>query len=116
LNTPPPIIRKHYQLLNIIKSEYSYALERGNFETVIKYCLEDIALAKELKKIFSENGEEMPFYPSFVTLVKIYQRQGLYLEAKDICKRALELGYDNDGTKGGFQNRISKIDNLSKGT
>ena len=113
-------VNKHYSLIEKIGFRYSVAINQKsifNKETniCIDLCLEDINLAPELKKYFSEEsiirGEELnlPTYPSFKYLAMIYEKQQDYLNAIKICIKAIKLGFLRDGTTGGMQGRLAKL-------
>lgn len=118
-------IDRHYQLLEYIQNYY----KNGDYNQCIKYCLEDIQNYLKFKEAYTANeidlrtntitGEVdggftekdviMPRIVSFETLVKIYDKQGLYDQAIEVCKLAIEYNID-DGTKGGFQGRIERLE------
>ena len=50
-------------------------------------------------------------FSSFETLAKLYQKQGRFAEALEICEKALGYGI-RDGTKGGFIERKRRLINL----
>jgi tetratricopeptide (TPR) repeat protein len=105
-------------------------------ERCINYCLEDIKIFPEFKKEYLEeekarmlklanspftNKKERKKYlkeaeavtfnlrvPSFQRLAIIYDNQGRYAEAIEICQLALDYGLQ-DGTKVGFEGRIEKL-------
>lgn len=105
-------------------------------ERCIKYCLEDIKIFPEFKKEYLEeekarmlklanspftNKKERKKYlkeaeavtfnlrvPSFQRLAIIYEKQGKYEEAIEVCQLALNYGLQ-DSTKGGFENRIERL-------
>ena len=51
----------------------------------------------------------LPRYPSFKTLAIIYEREGDYESAINICKDAIAAGFEDDGTKGGMIARLQKL-------
>lgn len=105
-------------------------------ERCINHCLDDIKIFPEFKKEYLEeekarnlkianspftNKRERKkhlkeaesvtfnlFVPSFQRLSIIYENQGKYLEAIEVCKLALSYGLI-DNTKGGFESRIEKL-------
>jgi hypothetical protein len=101
------IVRKHYDLLEIETETY----KNGNYSCCIERCLEDIILFPEFQKAYPVvyGPEDLPFYPAFVTLAKIYEKQGLYDKAIEACELAMSYGL-SDGTKGGFAARKTKLE------
>ncbi len=105
-------------------------------ERCIKYCMEDIIKFPEFKEEYLKEEKDRfikqannPLYnkserkrilkkaesvtfnlfvPSFQRLVIIYENQGRYKEAIEICNLALSYGLI-DKTKNGFKGRIEKL-------
>lgn len=105
-------------------------------ERCIKYCLEDIKIFPEFKKEYLKEEKERYillansplsnknerrkylkeaefitfnlFVPSFQRLAIIYENQGRYAEAIEVCNLALSYGL-KDNTKGSFEGRIEKL-------
>lgn len=73
-------------------------------EKCIEYCKKDIEIADE----FVDEFGEVPRIPSFKRLAIIYEKQGRYEEAIEVCERALNIG-TTDGTKGGFEGRKERL-------
>lgn len=119
------IINKHYTLFD--KQNQSY--KEGNFSKCIDYCIKDIKLFNEFKEAYIMQERQMcinsftgkfdrpfnpslvvlPFFPAFVTLIKVYEKQGLYDKAIEVCNIAIEYGL-HDNTKGDFIGRINKLE------
>ncbi|MGP4073822.1 tetratricopeptide repeat protein [Piscibacillus sp. B03] len=91
------------------RDEWNHALS-----DCIKYCKKDInkmdEIIREFKKdpSYKKNGS-LPRMPSFERLAIIYDKQGNYQEAINICKKAISYGL-NDKTKGGFKGRIERLE------
>jgi len=105
-------------------------------EQCIKYCLDDIKIFPEFKKEYldeerarklklansplidkkereklldkTENNTFNLQVPSFERLAIIYEKQGRYKEAIEICQLAISHGL-KDSTKGGFEGRIERL-------
>jgi len=112
---------KHFSLLESEGSLYSQLHKSGawtskNASRLIKICLDDIAIADKMRDYWLEEkrirhvGGNLPSYPAFETLAKLYERQERYAEAVQICKSAIALGYTDDGTKGGMRGRIERLE------
>jgi tetratricopeptide (TPR) repeat protein len=130
-------IRKHYELLERINEE-------KDKEVILSLCLKDIDLAEQFileyhlyaderikyqieeDKILGEydptiNYEEkysyyhnIPRYPSFKQVAIIYEKMGMYKQAIDICDKAISHDLNDDGTKGGMEERIRKLEKKLK--
>ena len=51
----------------------------------------------------------VPRYSSFKALAIIYEKEGDFAAAIDICRIAIKVGQTNDGTKGGMSGRLEKL-------
>jgi len=77
--------------------------------------LQDIELALEFKKYcemrnkYLEYEEELPNYPSFYYLTQLYTKLEDIDSAINVCKKAVDLGYYRDGTKGGMPARLARL-------
>ena len=101
-----PVSRKHFALLE----EISKAKDQ---ETIQALCEIDISIAGSFKEEWSEqfpNDLRLPRYPSFQKLAIIYEKSGNYAAAIAICKKAIALGFDLDGTKSGMQGRLKRLE------
>jgi len=85
-------------------------------QEVIDLCLKDIQDAPKLmeyaKKWAAMQGSTIVFspqYDSFRRLAIIYERQGKYVEAIDICNRAIELGIEDEGSSISLKERRKKL-------
>lgn len=116
-------IDKHYKYLNEINLLYKEARKLPSYNTdkmenVISLCLKDIELApyfleynkKEAKSYGVSLKSWIPNFPTFKKLAIIYEKQGKYLEAIEICKQAISLGFNNDDTRDGLLGRIQKLE------
>ncbi|MGI6491493.1 MAG: hypothetical protein ACOX0T_03600 [Pelotomaculum sp.] len=105
-------------------------------ERCIEYCLEDIKIFPDFKKEYLQEERarrsrlaDSPFIddkerktlfeetennafdlqiPSFHRLAIIYENQGKYEEAIDICELAISYGL-KDGTQSGYEGRIARL-------
>lgn len=122
-----PYWNEHFKNLEKIDKLYSKAIKELNINNnytsqVIELCLKDISISQDLMdfsvkqaKINKQDVKDnIPIYPSFTTLAKIYEKQMKYEEAIKICEKAIKIGYLNDGTKGGYNSRIEKLKNKIK--
>lgn len=85
-------------------TELYYKQER--FDDCERYCLDVISEAASFlrhdKAVSSAN------IPVFKRLAIMYEKQGRYVEAIEISKKALKLK-QTDGTKGGYDGRIERL-------
>lgn len=136
----------HYTYNYLIDLCYKHRNEGQEcIEQCINYCLADIEIFPWFKEEYLQEERERlieaadnPLYtkkerlsilkkaksvefnlsvPSFQRIAIIYEKQGKYKEAIDICKLALNYGLTED-TKGGFEGRIERLEkklNKAKG-
>ncbi|EGL82061.1 Tetratricopeptide TPR_1 repeat-containing protein [Caldalkalibacillus thermarum TA2.A1] len=126
------IIDLHFTYNHLIELYYKQRDKREDaLDKCIHYCKLSIELYPEFEKAQIEedlqliknayhfNPEEMdkclkeykytkPRVPAFERLAIIYEKQGKYKEAIDICDKALEYGL-HDKTKGGFEARKNRL-------
>lgn len=99
--------------------EYYYSLKqtegREALEKCKELCKEGIAFAPEALEAFKEeyHGESLldfipPNIQAFKRLAVIYEEEGEYSQAIEVCDQALEYGL-RDGTAEGFQGRKEKL-------
>ena len=128
------VIDRHFTYNTLIQLYYKLRNKRKDaLEKCIVYCKEDIKrlpefLETEEKTNRSQwdyskerwghlhNGEREGEYkytppqcPSVIQLAIIYEKNGEFQKAIDICNFALKLEL-RDGTKGGFQGRKAKLE------
>ena len=97
---------RHFVYNSLIELYYKQRDDREDaIEKCIHYCNEDI---ERIEEFLSEWDGEPPRIPAFKRLAIIYENQGEYGAALDICDEAIERGLD-DGTKGGFEGRKERI-------
>jgi len=104
------VIDRHFVYNSLIELYYKQRESSPDaIEKCIKYCLEDIGILEEFigawKKKYSG---DIPRIPSVERLAIIYEKQGKFEEAINICEMALRLGL-RDSTKGGFEGRKARL-------
>lgn len=119
--TENKIIDRHFLYNQLI--DYYYGLrdkETGALDICKKYCIESINhtpkfLSKDKKQHESLYSGEYKDYeyispriPAFQRLAIIYDNEGKYKEAIEVCENALSLKL-KDGTKSGFEGRIKRL-------
>lgn len=115
------ILEKHGKLREQIGIQYTVAREKNGFdskemEAVVDLCKKDIDLAGDVMEYYhrseSVNGvhvDPSAYMDTFQRLAIIYEKQGKYDEAIEVCKQAIQYGILRDGTQGGMQGRIARI-------
>lgn len=100
---------RHFIYLKLIKMYYKQRDDRDDgIEKCIEYCKKDIDQVDAFLKNWSIDSKTTPRIPSFKRLAIIYEKQGGYQDAINICDKALERGLD-DNTKGGFEGRKKRL-------
>lgn len=105
--------------------EYSNAAEKLNHEWSVLYNLQDysskraerfeIHCAQQIDRYFRIMQRwghyELPAARTnaFKLLSILYERQGRMDDAANVCLKAIELGYEADGTKGGMRGRLARL-------
>ena len=105
-------IDEHFTYNHLIDLYYKQR-EKGPeyLQKCITCCLKDIQILSAFKSEWNKkygDAEKLKI-PSLTRLAIIYEKQGLIQEAINICQKALELGFINDGTKSGFQGRLERL-------
>lgn len=108
--------QKHVDLLPQIDALYRSASKdkdpfSAQMESCISLCKKDIALAQGCKAYWeSENPKgKLPTYPSFARLAIIHEKRNEFDKAAKVCEKAIQLGFVDDGTKGGMQGRLARL-------
>ena len=112
-----PAMKKHYALIEkemelysqITKARDYFGLEAKQF-----ICLaeQDIAIARNIYELCKRYKQPLPGCYSFKNLAILYENRREYDNAISVCKKAIADGYRFDGTKGGMQGRIEKLQKL----
>lgn len=109
-----PIIKEHYDNIEKIKVQYNIIFNLKDYygsaaERFIKLCERDIELAPQVLKICSKYEGEPPYsYYTFRQLAILYERRKEYEDAIDVCIKAIELGFTDEGEMFGRLARLLK--------
>jgi len=104
-------IDRHFAYNGLIKLYYRLRDEKKDaLEKCIYYCKEDIKRLPIFLEAYKKEYGDMPQCPSIIQLAILYGKNEQFQEAIDLCNIAIQLGLD-DGTKGGFQGRMKKLEN-----
>lgn len=99
---------RHFVYNSLIDLYYKRREVREDaIEKCIRYCNQDI---ERIDEFLNEWDGDPPRIPAFKRLAIIYENQGEYDAALEVCDEAIERGLD-DGTKGGFEGRKERIKN-----
>ena len=102
-------IHRHVLLQNIVQQTYKLRSDSG----MRAKCLEMAGLhLSEFPTIAPDLKGDLPSMPrvtTFVHLATVLTEDGEYDRAIEVCRMALRYG-TNDGTKGGFEGRIARIE------
>lgn len=89
-------------------------------QKVILLCLKDIELApiisqysKEMAKLYRQPSYITNYY-TFQRLAIIYEKQKDYKRGVDTCKKAILLGFYQDGTTGQMPGRLARLTRKAK--
>lgn len=102
----------HFTYNKLIKFYYKHRNDKVDaIDKCIYVCQKDIDLMPDFIEIWKKENPTynfLPSIPSFKHLAIIYDQQGKFDEAIQVCEKALSFRLD-DGTKGGYASRIQKI-------
>lgn len=114
------ISKRYYLDMERIEQQWSVMYNLNNFDGERAHefellCMKNIDDFFQMTKIGSNYSDyQSPInVPAFKRLAMLYEKQGKYNEAVNVCKDAIKCGAVNDGSKGGMQGRLARI--LKKG-
>lgn len=90
----------YYSRLQIIEGNWSVLYNLGSYDTPLaekfeKDCLSNIASYKEMLRIDRKYGQKTATnIPAFKRLAMLYEKQGRFEDAVEICKQAYSFGMD----------------------
>lgn len=107
-------LREYFDAMEKLDQEWSviynlkdYSSQRGErFESM---CAQQIDRFLMINEKWSQYGNPAPRTDAFKLLSLLYERQGRIDDAANVCLRAISLGYDADGTKGGMRGRLARL-------
>jgi tetratricopeptide (TPR) repeat protein len=105
-----PFSDLHFQYLEKINYYYKRReVDTNAIDKCIEYCQQDISILPKFRDEYIEEWGNFDIrVPSFRRLAIIYEKQGKYNKAIEVCKLAIK--YDlHDGTKGDFPARLTKL-------
>nr|DAF74069.1 MAG TPA: Protein of unknown function (DUF4236) [Caudoviricetes sp.] len=118
-------IRRHNWLKSAIHKGYIEANQGlHDYDQVAAWIIEDIPLVERLNSYLKKwsalaveycGGTDNPTLdavPLYKRLAIIYEKQGKYDEAIQVCRDAIAKGLTDDKMQGGFESRIEKLEKL----
>lgn len=90
----------YYSRMQIIEGNWSVLYNLGSYDTPLaekfeKDCITNIADYKEMQRIDKKYGQKTATnIPAFRRLAMLYEKQGRFEDAVDVCKQAYALGMD----------------------
>ena len=113
---------EYTQKINNYYSEFiNNNLSEYNFNLLLEYCNKYIEIVPILKKAQIEENKinntdykTISYCIGYHKLALAYEKLNNYSEAIKICKKAIDEGFYDDKTKGGFKGRIKRLDKKQK--
>jgi len=103
-------IDRHFTYNTLIQLYYKLRNEKKDtLGKCIHYCNEDIKRLSEFLEAYKKEYGDIPQCPSIIQLAIIYEKNGEFQKAIDLCNFAVRLGL-KDGTKQGFEGRKVKLE------
>lgn len=103
------LIDRHFLLMGIVEETYKNRTDMETRDLCKKISEVHIAefpcIAPALKK---ETDGELPFVPTFQKYATLLTEDGEFQKAIEVCEAAISFGL-RDGTKSGYEGRITKI-------
>lgn len=94
---------RYYMQMDEIQKEWSVIYNIGVYtgrlaDNIERKCIANIADFKEMKRINKKHRQSTPTnIPAFRRLAMLYEKQGRYEEAINVCKEAYSFGMDERG-------------------
>lgn len=105
----------YYKGLGDIEERYSVLYNMGlidgsEIDDFILMCKNNITEYKLYSEILQKDGLEVPHsVPAYKRLAMIYEKQGNYKEAIEVCAEAINNQAYDDGTKGRMRGRLARL-------
>jgi tetratricopeptide (TPR) repeat protein len=94
------VANNYFKQMQKIQEEWSMLYNLGTYTGLLadkfeKLCVSNIANYKEMRRIDKKYGEKTATnIPAFKRLAMLYEKQGRFEEAVEVCKQAYSLGMD----------------------
>ena len=103
------LIDRHFFLT--ATGDFYYGI--GDLDRAEGFYTEDVNIFPKYKReLMKDMDGILPRIPSFSQLAKLYEKQSRFGDAIAICREAMKHKLD-DGTKGGYEGRISRLQKKS---
>jgi hypothetical protein len=102
------IVELHFVYCHSVELYYKERSCPDALEKAKEYCMKDIELFPAYKAPLKKASGRIPPPSSFVQLAIIYEKEGNYKQAIDICQLAINYKL-SDGTKGGYARRLARL-------
>ena len=105
---------EYTEKINYYYSNYINTTKQDDFNNLFLYCQKYIELLPQLEEAKKEDSRinntvyTNNYCVAYHKLAMAYERCGCYNSAINVCNDAIAQGY-SDGTKGGFEARLSRI-------
>jgi len=100
-------INRHYLLQTIVNHSYKLRKEDKYKDICLKYAEQHLKELDEIIPVLLGKGQ-LPRVTTFQHYSTVLTDEGEFEKAIKVCELAISLGFD-DGTKGGYQSRIERI-------
>lgn len=106
--------KAYFSALEKLNSEWSviYNLKEYNSKRGERFeimCAEQIDRYIRLVPKWKKYDGVVPNTSAFKHLATLYERQGRIDDAANVCLKAIERGFENDGTKAGMRGRLARL-------
>ena len=108
---------EHFDLMPKIDELYSSVMHSKDYtgskaKQLEALCERDISLAPDVWRSMKQKSPQLqshPTYPSHRQLATLYERRGEYDKAIAVCHKAIQDGFNDDGTQMKMSGRIERI-------
>jgi hypothetical protein len=113
LDSPTNLVDRHFLLQGIVQATYKRRSEVEMRQLCKKIGYQHVAELKDIAPALRVDFSGLlPRIVTFQSLATVLVEDGRYEEAIQLCRQAIALGL-SDGTKGGYDGRIAKIQKLA---
>lgn len=107
-------LKQYYDFLDKVEQQYSIVFNMGAWNgaganRLELLCKRNIGMAEGLKERWIKYKQPLPSIPAYQRLAMLYEKQGKYFDAANICMTAIQDGFPRDSTKGGMRGRLSRM-------
>lgn len=104
------LLDAHYFWQKAAECYYKQRDHRADaIDLTIEFCLQDIRMFPKYVRLMQKEFGSIPEITTFQRLAILYEKNGQYKEAIEICNLAIKYGL-TDSTKGGYPARLQKLE------